>query len=122
VGRLTCVGEVAPQTTRADAPGRVPGPVSLRVAVLTVLGFTWLNPHVYLDTLVFLGSVATSHGAHKWWFGAGAALASLLWFSALGYGARLLAPLFERPVAWRILDGIIAVVMITLGVTLALGT
>ena len=95
--------------------------VSRRTAVLTTLAFTWLNPHVYLDTLVFLGSVATTHADRRWWFGAGAAAASLLWFAGLGYGARLLAPLFEKPLAWRILDGTIAVVMLTLGATLALG-
>ena len=87
--------------------------VSRRTAVLTTLAFTWLNPHV--------GSVATTHADRRWWFGAGAAAASLLWFAGLGYGARLLAPLFEKPLAWRILDGTIAVVMLTLGATLALG-
>ena len=93
-------------------------PVSRRAAILTVLAFTWLNPHVYLDTLVFLGSVATSHADRRWWFAGGAASASLLWFTGLGYGARLLAPVFARPLAWRILDALIAVVMITLGLTL----
>jgi len=85
----------------------------------TCLALTWLNPHVYLDTVVLLGSVASTHGEWRWAFGAGAGLGSILWFSALGFGARLLAPLFARPLAWRVLDAIIAVVMITLAVTLA---
>jgi L-lysine exporter family protein LysE/ArgO len=65
--------------------------------------------------------VATTHGEHRWWFGAGAALGSLLWFTGLGVGARLLRPVFARPGAWRVLDGLIAVVMVSLAVSLALG-
>ena len=101
-----------------DAAANGGGPVPLRTAILTVLAFTWLNPHVYLDTLVFLGSVATSHAGQRWGFAAGAAGASLLWFTGLGYGARLLAPIFARPIAWRVLDAVIAVVMIALGISL----
>ena len=86
----------------------------LAATVATCLALTWLNPHVYLDTVLLLGSVADSHGARRWWFAAGAAAGSLLWFSALGYGARLLRPLFARPAAWRVLDAVIAVVMATL--------
>ena len=86
---------------------------------LTCLALTWLNPHVYLDTVVLLGSVASTHGEARWAFGAGAGLGSILWFSALGFGARLLGPLFARPVAWRVLDAVIAVVMIGLAVSLA---
>ncbi|MDX6354775.1 MAG: L-lysine exporter family protein LysE/ArgO, partial [Streptomyces sp.] len=68
---------------------------SLRAAVLTCLAMTWLNPHVYLDTLLLLGSVASSHGPEgRWWFGAGAGAASVLWFSLLGFGARVLTPVF----------------------------
>jgi L-lysine exporter family protein LysE/ArgO len=93
--------------------------LSLRTAVLTVLALTWLNPHVYLDTILLLGSVANTHGdPGRWIFGAGAAIASILWFGALGYGARLLGRVFARPVAWRILDGAIAVTMIWLGISL----
>ncbi len=96
--------------------------VGLRVAVTTALALTWLNPHVYLDTVLFLGSVATQQGpGERWWWTGGAIAASLLWFAALGFGARLLRPVFARPGAWRILDAIIAVVMIALGVRLALG-
>ena len=88
-------------------------------AVLTAAALTWLNPHVYLDTVVLLGAVAAAQGDLRWHFGAGAAVASVLWFSALGNGARLLRPVFARPAAWRVLDGLIAVVMAVLAVGLA---
>ncbi len=88
----------------------------------TALAFTWLNPHVYLDTVLLVGSIASTHGApSRWWFGAGAGVASLVWFAALGYGARGLAPVFRRRNAWRVLDAGIAAVMVTLAVTLLLG-
>jgi L-lysine exporter family protein LysE/ArgO len=93
-----------------------------RVAVMSVLALTWLNPHVYLDTVLFLGSVANQQGtAERWWWAGGAIAASFVWFSALGFGARLLRPLFARPAAWRVLDALIAIVMIALGIRLALG-
>jgi L-lysine exporter family protein LysE/ArgO len=88
--------------------------------VTTTVALTWLNPHVYLDTVVLLGSVSAAHGEDRWWFGAGAALASVLWFSALGFGARLLQPLFERPMAWRVLDAAIAVVMLVIAASLVI--
>ncbi|MDQ0736125.1 LysE/ArgO family amino acid transporter [Arthrobacter agilis] len=95
--------------------------MSWRAALGTCLALTWLNPHVYLDTVLLLGSLATMHGTPgKWWFAAGAALGSLVWFSALGVGARFLAPLFARPSAWRVLDALIAVVMLGLAVMLVL--
>ena len=97
------------------------GSTRLGAAVATCLALTWLNPHVYLDTVVLLGSIATAHGAERWWFAAGAAVASGAWFTSLGYGARLLRPLFARPGAWRVLDGLIAVVMVLLAVLLATG-
>ncbi|GAA0949242.1 LysE/ArgO family amino acid transporter [Actinocorallia libanotica] len=87
----------------------------------TALALTWLNPHVYLDTVTLLGSVAGGHGAGRWWFGAGAILASLLWFASLGYGARALRPLLARPNAWRVLDGVIAAVMLVIAVSLVAG-
>ena len=92
----------------------------LAATVGTCLALTWLNPHVYLDTVVLLGSMAATYGEHRWQFGAGAGLGSLLWFTALGFGARLLRPVFARPRAWRILDGGIAVVMVVLAVSLVL--
>jgi L-lysine exporter family protein LysE/ArgO len=94
---------------------------ALAAALATCLALTWLNPHVYLDTVVLLGSIASTHGDERWWFAAGAGAGSVLWFTALGFGARLLRPLFARPVAWRVLDGVIAVVMAALAVTLLLG-
>ncbi|GAA4045242.1 L-lysine exporter [Arthrobacter methylotrophus] len=95
-----------------------------RAATLaTVLALTWLNPHVYLDTVLLLGSLANTQGPGlQWWFGAGAMLGSIAWFSSLGFGARLLRGFFARPASWRILDGGIAVTMVGLGVGLALGT
>lgn len=98
-----------------------PAPTRLAVVVTTALALTWLNPHVYLDTVVLLGSIASTHGENRWWFGAGAGVASIAWFTALGLGARLLAPVFARPIAWRILDGLIAVVMFVIAVTLVVG-
>ena len=94
---------------------------SLLPTVLTASALTWLNPHVYLDTVVLLGSVAASQGDLRWHFGTGAAVGSLLWFTALGVGARLLRPVFARPAAWRVLDGVIALVMTALAVGLVRG-
>ncbi|MDH4414097.1 MAG: LysE/ArgO family amino acid transporter [Rhizobium sp.] len=91
---------------------------SLRTAFLTCLAFTWLNPHVYLDTVVLLGSISTRYAGNETAFALGAMTASFAFFFSLGYGARLLAPLFARPVAWRILDGLIALVMTSIAVNL----
>jgi L-lysine exporter family protein LysE/ArgO len=108
-----------PQTLE---PAGQTGSISLKTAALTTLALTWLNPHVYLDTIVFLGSVANQQGAdERWWWAAGAMTGSLLWFSALGFGARLLRPFFARPNSWRILDAVIAVVMLALGIRMAVG-
>lgn len=95
---------------------------ALGAVVVTCLALTWLNPHVYLDTVLLLGSVANSY-AHpdNWFLGAGAMLGSIVWFTALGYGARLLGPLFARPIAWRVLDASIAMVMFGLAIGLVLG-
>ncbi|HXR71635.1 MAG TPA: LysE/ArgO family amino acid transporter [Actinocrinis sp.] len=88
---------------------------SLGAAVLTCLALTWLNPHVYLDTVLLIGSAANSYGSGRWFFAAGAATGSAIWFSGLGFGARRLARFFARPRAWSVLDGIIAVTMMVLG-------
>jgi L-lysine exporter family protein LysE/ArgO len=95
---------------------------SRRRAVLTCLALTWLNPHVYLDTVLLLGSVAADRGPLRWTFGLGAALASLCWFAALGFGARLLGRFLARPAAWRVLDALVAATMIALGGMLIAGT
>ena len=89
-------------------------PATLRATLLTCLALTYLNPHVYLDTVLLLGSVAQQH-PYRWLFGIGAALASVVWFTALGAGAHRLAPVLARPAAWRFLDGMIAVVMVGVG-------
>nr|WP_200304112.1 LysE/ArgO family amino acid transporter [Streptomyces adelaidensis] len=94
---------------------------SRRRAVLTCLALTWLNPHVYLDTVFLLGSIAADRGPLRWTFGLGAVLASLCWFAALGFGARLLSRFLARPAAWRVLDGLVAVTMLALGGALIAG-
>ncbi|MFE6837381.1 LysE/ArgO family amino acid transporter [Streptomyces sp. NPDC057705] len=86
-----------------------------RRAVLTCLAMTWLNPHVYLDTVLLVGSLAADRGDLRWAFGIGAVLASLTWFVSLGYGARLLTGLLARPSSWRVLDGLVAATMVTMG-------
>jgi L-lysine exporter family protein LysE/ArgO len=93
----------------------------LRPTVVTTLALTWLNPHVYVDTVLLLGPTAAAHGIHRWAFAAGAVLASTLWFIGIGTGARLLRPAFARPGTWHLLDGTVAVVMIALAVALVRG-
>jgi len=90
-----------------------------RAAVLmTCLALTWLNPHVYLDTVLLLGSIAGTHQNGRWWFALGAIVGSTLWFTVLGYGARLLRPVFARPTAWRVLDALIATTMTAIAISL----
>ena len=93
-------------------------PVSLGATLATCLALTWLNPHVYLDTVVLLGSVSTQFAANKGLFAAGAMTASFVFFFSLGYGARLLRPVFARPGAWRVLELGIGIVMCTISVAL----
>jgi L-lysine exporter family protein LysE/ArgO len=95
-------------------------PARLIDVLLTCAALTFLNPHVYLDTVVLLGALANEHRDERWLFGVGAVTASAVWFVSLGLGARRLAGLFAAPVTWRILDGLIAVTMLTLGVSLVL--
>ncbi len=91
-------------------------------AVGTALALTWLNPHVYLDTVLLIGTLAAAWGrTGQWWFAAGAGLASVLWFCGLGYGSRLLRGFFGSPRSWRILDLVIAAVMLGLAIALVLG-
>ena len=99
----------------ADAPRQ-----SLWPVIATCLLFTWANPHVYLDTVVLLGSVSTRYGGHRASFAGGAMSASFLFFFSLGYGARLLRPLFANPRAWQVLDVLIGVTMLGLAGKLAL--
>ncbi|MCR2763939.1 LysE/ArgO family amino acid transporter [Microbacterium sp. zg.B48] len=110
---------VAPQTPQASALIARAAPRALPVA-LTCLALTWLNPHVYLDTVFLLGSIASTHGHARWLFAAGAMAASVIWFFALAFGARYLSRWLGTPRAWRILDAVIALVMVGIGVSLIL--
>jgi L-lysine exporter family protein LysE/ArgO len=93
---------------------------SVKQAVLTTLALTFLNPHVYLDTVIFIGGIANSFGDQKWWFVLGSITASFLWFFSLGFGASKASVLVSKPVFWKILDVFIAAVMFSLAITLAL--
>jgi L-lysine exporter family protein LysE/ArgO len=89
--------------------------------MLAIAAITWLNPHVYLDTVMLMGSVANSYHEARWSFGAGAVVGSFVWFFGVGYGARWLRPIFRNPRAWRILDIVIALTMFAIAASLALG-
>jgi L-lysine exporter family protein LysE/ArgO len=99
-----------------QAEGRGAGKV-----VTTAVLLTWLNPHVYLDTVLLLGSIANAHGGGRWWFALGAGVASIAWFTGLGYGARLAAPLLARATSWRVLDVLIGATMLLIATRLAVG-
>jgi L-lysine exporter family protein LysE/ArgO len=102
-------------------------PATAGSVVATTLALTYLNPHVYVDTVVMVGNLANQHGADqhgshgRWWFAAGAALGSVVWFSALGFGARILASPLGKPSVWRGIDILIALVMFVLAAKLASG-
>jgi L-lysine exporter family protein LysE/ArgO len=108
-----------PGVLQADATAG--SPARLAPVIATVLALTWLNPHVYLDTVVLLGSVAATHGDQRWQFAVGAVLASILWFTTLGFGARFLRPVFAKPLSWRILDVAIAIIMTAIAASLVIG-
>lgn len=93
---------------------------SKKAAILSVLGFTFLNPHVYLDTVILLGSIANQFEEDRWFFALGASIGSFLWFSAIGFGAKAASRFMSRPIFWKILDSIIAVVMFSVAIFLAL--
>ncbi len=101
------------EAARAGAPSR-------RSAELQALALTWLNPHVYLDTVLLLGSIATTHGDGRWWFAGGACLGSIVWFSGLGYGARLAQRALSTVRAWQVLDVLIGLTMLAIALKLAL--
>jgi L-lysine exporter family protein LysE/ArgO len=86
--------------------------------ITTVLAMSLLNPHVYLDTVIFVGGVGNTFGENRWFFAYGAMLASLVWFTSIGYGAKAASRFMSKPVFWKVLDGIIAVIMFTLAITL----
>jgi L-lysine exporter family protein LysE/ArgO len=93
--------------------------VSWKRILTTVLALTYLNPHVYLDTVIFVGSIANQFQSNKWYFALGASVASVLWFSAIGFGARAASRFMSKPIFWRILDSTIALVMFSIAATLA---
>ena len=101
-----------------DASGVQSG--SAKTVVLSVLGFTFLNPHVYLDTVILLGSIGNQFGPDKWWFALGGALASVVWFSSIGFGARAASRFMAKPLFWKVLDLLIAAVMFGIAIMLAL--
>jgi L-lysine exporter family protein LysE/ArgO len=99
-------------TPSQEAPARLAG------VLLTCLALTFLNPHVYLDTVVLLGALANQQPHGRWLFGIGAATASAVWFTSLGFGAKRLSNLFAKPSTWRILDGGVAVLMVILAIAI----
>ncbi|MGD0701544.1 MAG: LysE/ArgO family amino acid transporter [Trebonia sp.] len=113
---------------RARHPSALPAPsdgsppaVRLAPTIRRTFALTWLNPHVYLDTVVLLGSIANTHGpSGRWWFAVGAAAGSTLWFTGLGFGARFAAPLLTTPRAWQVLDLLIAATMLGIAAKLAI--
>ena len=92
---------------------------SAKTVVLSVLGFTFLNPHVYLDTVILLGSIGNQFGPDKWWFAIGGAVASVVWFSSIGFGAKAASRFMSKPIFWKVLDLLIAVVMFSFEIMLA---
>ena len=107
-GAKSLIAALRPVSLIAAAPA----PPSLRSVVLTTLALSLLNPHVYLDTVVLLGSVASGfEGSARLIFTAGACCASFVWFFALSLGGRLLEPLFRRPSTWKVLDMSMCLVM-----------
>jgi L-lysine exporter family protein LysE/ArgO len=92
---------------------------SRKSVITTILALTFLNPHVYLDTVILLGSISNQFGEDKWYFTAGAALGSVLWFTAIGYGAKSASRFMSKPIFWKILDSLIAVIMFSIAAFLA---
>jgi L-lysine exporter family protein LysE/ArgO len=105
------------KTQSLDASGQQSA--SSKAVVLSVLGFTFLNPHVYLDTVILLGSIGNQFGVDKWWFAIGGAVASLVWFSSIGFGAKAASKFMSKPIFWKVLDSLIAVVMFAIAIMLA---
>jgi len=91
-----------------------------KAVILAALGFTFLNPHVYLDTVLLLGSIGNQYGSHRWFFALGAALASITWFVSLGFGARLLSKVMAKPATWRFLDLAIGLIMLVVAFNIAM--
>ncbi len=92
---------------------------SMKKVIASVLGFTLLNPHVYLDTVILLGSISNQFADNRWMFGFGAMTASVVWFSSIGFGARAASRFMSKPIFWRVLDSLIAAVMFSIAFYLA---
>ena len=122
-GALFLIGYGVLAARRAMKPGTLTpsdaAPARLAGVLATCLALTFLNPHVYLDTVILLGALANEHQDSRWLFGVGAVTASVVWFTGLGFGAKRLGRFFATARTWRILDGLIAAMMIALGVVLA---
>ena len=102
------------------APDGTSGRLGLASTLRRITALTWLNPHVYIDTVVLLGSIANSRGpVDRWWFAVGALIASTVWFLGLGFGARFAAPLLTTRRAWQVLDLLIAATMLAIAAKLA---
>jgi L-lysine exporter family protein LysE/ArgO len=95
---------------------------SAKKVATTVLGFTFLNPHVYLDTVILLGSISNQFKEDRWFFSLGAMLASIVWFTSIGYGAKAMSRYMSKPIFWKILDSIIACVIFSIAGYLAFAT
>jgi L-lysine exporter family protein LysE/ArgO len=120
VGAAFLIGYGVSAARRVLRPAALELGGAASTAIVTCLALTWLNPHVYLDTVLLLGTASTGFGDDRWWFAAGAITGSVLWFSALGFGARWLSSAFTRPSAWRLLDAAVAVVVTATGISLVL--
>ncbi|WP_144210584.1 LysE/ArgO family amino acid transporter [Shewanella donghaensis] len=96
----------------------IQSPHSLKKTIAMSLAFTWLNPHVYLDTVVLLGSISTQYQPHQFEFGLGAVTASFVFFFSLGYFSKFLAPLFSQPKSWKILEFLVGLTMLLLALSL----
>jgi len=121
---LICVGLGSLDADGASTAGSEPR----RTVVGRAGALTWLNPHVYIDTVLLIGSIAATHSNDvsgpldgRWWSAIGATAASIAWFSGLGFGARALAPLLSRPRAWQVIEVLIAATMLLVAARLALG-
>jgi L-lysine exporter family protein LysE/ArgO len=92
---------------------------SVGKVLLSLITFTFLNPHVYLDTVILLGSIANQFSNHRWYFALGASISSFIWFASIGFGARAASRYMTRPIFWKVLDSVIAVIMFTIAISLA---
>ena len=123
-GAAFLLGYAALAAKRAVRPGVLTaggqqGSLTRKAVLATALTLTWLNPHVYLDTVVMLGTLATQHGADRWVFAAGAGTGSIVWFTALGFGATALSRPLGRPSTWRVVDILVGLTMLAVAVRLA---